>query len=131
MFYDLLFRVVLWLLGLRLRWLGRHNAAFRAELAAHDFVMQLRTFDGRAARAFHFLRGQVLPLPGLVAAPSVTLSFLGSHYALQVLLAVRNDVTAMMRGLQEQKVTVEGDMAKMVVFMQVAGHLRLGGPGPA
>ena len=123
MFYNFLFRVVLWLLGLRLRWLGKNHDKFVEKLKGQDFTMQFRTFDGAAARAFHFRDGQVEPLPGLVEKPSVTLSFLDGHFALNTLMAAGKDPSVMMKGMQEQKVKVEGDYGKLMLFMQVAKYL--------
>lgn len=123
MFYSILFSVVLWLLGLRLRWLGNNNEKFREKLKGQDFTMQFRTFDGKAARGFHFSDGRVQPLPGLLEKPSVTLSFLDGHYALNTLMAAGKDQTVMMKGVQEQKVKIEGDYGKLMLFMQVARYL--------
>lgn len=123
MFHNILFRVVLWMLGLRLRWLGNHNERFREKLKGQDFVMQFRTFDASAARAFHFNDGRVQPLPGLVDKPAVVLSFLDGKYAINTLMAAGKDQSVMMKGMQEQKVKIEGDFAKLMVFMQVAKYL--------
>ena len=123
MIHNFFFRIVLWLLGLRLHWLGAHNERFREKLKGQDFVMQFRTFDGKAARAFHFADGAVTPLPGLVEKPTVTLSFLDGKYAINTLAAAGKDQTVMMKGMQEQKVKIEGDYARLMVFMQVAKYL--------
>lgn len=123
MLHNLLFRLVLWLLGLRLRWLGNHHAKFREKLQGKTFVMQFRTFDGKAARAFRFEDGYVTPLPGVVDAPSITLSFLDGKYAINTLAASGKDQTVMMKGMQEQKVKIEGDYARLMLFMQVARYL--------
>ena len=64
MFYNILFRIVLWGLGLRLRWLGNHNEKFRGKLTAQDFTMQIRTFTVRAARVTTVLQ------PGDVIVPT-------------------------------------------------------------
>lgn len=123
MFYTLVFRLVLWLLGLRLRWLGNNHEKFREKLKAQEFTMQFRTFDGKAARAYRFNDGHVEPLPGLIEKPSVTLSFLDGHYALNTLMAAGKDQAVMMKGMQEQKVKIEGDFSKLMLFMQVAKYL--------
>lgn len=123
MFYNFLFRIVLWVLGLRLRWLGNNNEKFREKLKGQDFTMQFRTFDNKAARAFHFRDGQVQALPGLIDKPSITLSFLDGHYALNTLMASGKDQSVIMKGMQEQKVKIEGDFSKLMLFMQVAKYL--------
>lgn len=123
MFYNILFRILLWILGMRLRWLGNHNERFREKLKAQAFTMQIRTFDGAAARGFHFNDGHVEPQGGLIEKPSVTLSFLDSRYAINTLMSAGKDPSAMMRGMQEQKVTIEGDYGNLILFMQVAKYL--------
>jgi len=123
MFYNFLFRIVLWGLGLRLRWLGNHNEKFREKLKGQQFSMQFRTFDNAAARAFRFNDGAVESVAGMIEKPSITLSFLDSHYALNTLMAAGKDQTAMMKGMQEQKVKIEGDYGKLMLFMQVAKYL--------
>lgn len=123
MFYNLLFRIILWGLGLRLRWLGKHNEKFREKIKTQDFILQFRTFDGKAARAYHFRQGAVQPLPGLQTAPTVTLSFLDAHFAINTLSAAGKDQTIMMRAMSENKIKAEGDISKIMVFMQVAKYL--------
>lgn len=123
MFYNIVFRIVLWGLGLRLRWLGNNNERFVEKLKGQNFTMQFRTFDNGAARAFRFADGKVEPLPGIIEKPSITLSFLDSHYALNTLMASGKDQSIMMKGMQEQKVKIEGDYAKLMLFMQVAKYL--------
>ncbi len=123
MIYNLLFRIILWGLGLRLRWLGNHNEKFRDKIKGQDFVLQFRTFDGRAARGFHFQNGAVQSLPGVQPAPTVTLSFFDAHYALNTLKAAGKDQTIMMRGMAAGKVKAGGDISKIMVFMQVAKYL--------
>lgn len=123
MFYNFLFRIVLWILGLRLRWLGNNNEKFREKLKGQAFTLQFRTFDGKAARAFRFNDGQVESLPGVIGAPTTALLFLDGHYALNTLMAAGKDPSVMMKGMQDKKVKVEGDLAKIMVFMQVAKYL--------
>lgn len=123
MFYNFLFSIVLWILGLRLRWLGNHNERFVEKLKGQNFTMQFRTFDGKAARAFRFADGKVEPLSGVIDNPSITLSFLDGHYALNTLMAAGKDQSVMMKGMQEQKVKIEGDYGKLMLFMQIAKYL--------
>lgn len=125
MFHNLLCRLVLWMMGLRLRWLGNHSDAFRENLRGQEFVLQFRTFDGKAARAFCFNDGHVQPLPGLVAQPSVTLSFLDGRYALGTLLTSTR-AQKIMSGLQEQKLKIDGDYAKLMLFLMTLKYLSPG-----
>lgn len=123
MFFNVLLRVLLWFIGLRLRWRSRRDAGFRALLAGQDFTMLVRTFDGAVARASRFVDGRVTTAPALAGASSFTLSFLDARYAVRTLVGTRSDPALMMAGVQEQKVRFEGDYAKFAVFMQLMQYL--------
>lgn len=125
MFFDILLRVLLWSISLRLRWRSRRDAAFRALLAGQDFTMLVRTFDGAVQRASRFVDGRVMAVavPAASAQASFTLSFLDSRYAIRTLLGTRDDPSLMMTGVQEQKVRFEGDFQKFAVFMQLMQYL--------
>jgi molybdopterin guanine dinucleotide-containing S/N-oxide reductase-like protein len=52
-----------------------YDRAFRARLAEHDLVAQIRTRDGKVGRIFTFAKGRVRSKSGLHARPDVTLAF--------------------------------------------------------
>lgn len=111
------FRLVLLLLGWRLRWLARRNNGFRGQLEHRDVIMQWRTFDGAVARWYHFRPGRVVSRHGLNPAPSVTLNFKDAHYAFRTLQAAGKNQMAFMEGMQAGDIKVEGDPGHLMWFM--------------
>ncbi|MBL7251009.1 hypothetical protein [Alloalcanivorax marinus] len=111
------FRLILLLLGWRLAWLARRHPGFRQQLEHRDVVMQWRTFDGRAARWYHFQPGRVRRGGGLHPTPSVTLNFKDAKYAFHTLKASGKNQMAFMEGMQAGDIKVEGDPGHLMWFM--------------
>ncbi|MEY1660763.1 hypothetical protein [Isoalcanivorax beigongshangi] len=113
------FRLVMWILGLRLRWLGRRNEKFAGKLSGRNVLMQWRTKAGTPARWFHFSDGGVRSGAGLHPAPTVALSFEDAAYAFNVLKQAAGNQMVFMEGMQQQKIAIEGDVSQMMWFMSL------------
>lgn len=111
------FRLVLLILGWRLRWLGRHNADFRKQLENRNVIMQWRTKAGAPARWFHFQPSGVTARGGLNPAPTVTLAFEDAAYAFATLQKAGKNQMAFMEGMQQGKIKIEGDPGQLMWFM--------------
>lgn len=121
------FRLILLLLALRLRWLGKRDAAFRDKIAKRQVVMQWRTFDGTPSRWFHLQTSGVTSGVGLHGEPSVTLNFKDAAYAFATLKASASDQMVFMQGMQQGDVRIEGDAAQLMWFMSLMKHIMPGG----
>jgi trimethylamine-N-oxide reductase (cytochrome c) len=72
-------------LHLMMRWRARRHPAFRAQLAAHDYVAQVRTRDADVGRWFAFARGTVTSHAGIHPSPDVTLSCETANQAVRLM----------------------------------------------
>ena len=111
------FRLVLLVLGWRLRWLAWRNADFRKQLENRNVLMQWRTKAGAPARWFHFQPGSVRASGGIHPAPTVSLSFEDAAYAFATLQAAGKNQMAFMEGMQQGKIRIEGDPGQLMWFM--------------
>lgn len=117
------FRLLLWMLAVRLRWLGKHDAAFREKLQKRQVVMQWRTFAGKPARWFHLQTSGVTSASGQHKDPSVTLNFKDASYAFATLRAAGKNQMIFMEGMQKQDIRIEGDAAQLMWFMTLMKHI--------
>ena len=69
------FSLILAGLTVMLRWSAWRYPAFRARLAEHDFIAQMRTRDSDVGRWFAFKAGRIASSAGIHAAPDVTISY--------------------------------------------------------
>lgn len=121
------FRLVLWLLALRLRWLGKRNEEVRERLAKQSLVLQWRTQSGKPARWFYFSAAGVSSRRGLHTAPKTTLNFKDAGYAFRILREASKNQMAFMQGMQAGDIKVEGDAAGLMWFMTLMPYLPPGG----
>lgn len=57
--------LILFALGLKLRWKARFDAAFRKQLLDVDRLIVIRTRDSTRARSYHFRNGRVAVTAGV------------------------------------------------------------------
>ena len=57
--------LILFALGLKLRWSARFDAAFRKQLRDVNKLIVIRTRDGTRARSYHFRDGRVEVTAGI------------------------------------------------------------------
>jgi len=117
------FRFVLWVLALRLRWLGKHHPEVRKRIAEKHFVMQWRTRSGKPARWFYFRGTGISSGRGLHNAPNTTLNFKDAAYAFRILREASKNQMAFMQGMQAGDIKVEGDAAGLMWFMTLMPYL--------
>src|SRR5699024_11564378 len=121
------FRLVLWLLALRLRWLGKRNEEVRARIAQQSLVMIWRTQSCKPARWFYFNPAGVSSGRGLHSAPKTTLNFKDAAYAFRILREASKNQIAFMQGMQAVDIKVEGDAAGLMCIMTLMPYLPPGG----
>ena len=123
-FRNLVFRFVLWALGLRLGWLARNNDSFRDKIKDQDFVLQFGTADGAVTRYFTFAKGTVTSHGGAHEQPASSITFADAKIAMDTLMAAGKDQSVFMKAMGEGKVKAGGsDMSKLMVFMQIARYI--------
>ncbi|MFZ5757964.1 MAG: hypothetical protein ACOY3X_13745 [Pseudomonadota bacterium] len=121
---NLVFRLVLWGLGLRLGWLSRHNEGFQGKIRGQDFVLQFGTFDNAVVRHYVFANGLVSSHSGAHEKPASAITFVNSKVAMDTLMKAAKDQTVFMKAMGEGKVKIAGsDMTKLMVFMSIAKYI--------
>ncbi len=111
------FWLVLWILGLRLRWLVWRDPAFREGLKNRDIVMQWRTAQGRPARWFHFHDNSVVVRSGLCQSPTISLCFESASYAFETLRRAGKNQAVLFEGMNDGRIRVEGDAKALIWFL--------------
>lgn len=123
-FRNLVFRFVLWALGMRLAWLSSNNESFREKIKNQNFVLQFGTFDNSVARHYVFANGKVASSGGAHENPSTTITFADSKIAMDTLTAAAKDQSVFMKAMGVGNVKIGGgDMTKLMVFMSVAKYI--------
>ena len=117
------FWILLLLLGWRMRWLAKHNDAFKEKLANKDTVLQLRTASGKVARYYLIKDEQVAPHGGVHAKPTICLSFRDAKYAYETIMKAGKDQMVFMKGMGTKDIVVTGDPAEMMWFMSLMTFL--------
>jgi len=115
----MLFRLVLWLLALRLRWLGKRNAEVQKRLQQQDFVMQWRTVGGKPARWYNFTPSGISSRKGLHPNAQTSINFSDAKTAIEVLKRSAKNQMAFMEAMQSGAVKVDGDASKLMWFMSL------------
>lgn len=115
----MLFRLVLWLLALRLRWLGKRNAEVKKRLQQQDFVMQWRTVAGHPARWYNFTPHGITSRKGLHPNAQTSIHFKDASTAMSVLKRSAKNQMVFMEAMQSGDVKVDGDASKLMWFMSI------------
>lgn len=111
------FKLVMWILALRLRWLAWRNPKMQEKLQGKDMVMQWRTVAGKPARFYHFLPGRVVSRAQLHDKPGFSISFKDAPYAMDLLMQASKNQAVFMGAIQSGDVKIEGDFAQLMWFM--------------
>lgn len=120
------FRILLFILAWRMRWLAWRNPRFREQIERKDMIMQWRTRQGKPARWFHFRYGRVHSASGLHDQSRVTLNFESAEYAFNVLLASGKSQMVFMEGMQEGRIKINGDASQLMWFMTLMKYITPG-----
>lgn len=116
------FRALLWALGLLMKKSARKSADFQKQLEGKNFVFQLQTLDGKAAR--HYLVGdkQIKSKRGQYEKPAFTISFKDAETGLRILTS--KDKNAFMKGIQEKDIVITGDLSLVMWFQSISKYLK-------
>lgn len=109
-----------------MRVFGRRYPAFARHMKRSDCVAQIQLKDGSQGRWFRFARGRVSSSRGIHPRPDVALVFRDLATAL-AFLSPRSDWAGIVHAAKNFKVTVSGDDALAVWFMQLLGLIRTAG----
>ena len=112
-------RVILLLLGLKLRWNAWRDASFRRQLRRLDRVVVIRTEDGRHARTYVFQDDTVRDHAGSDAQATAELVWSSASIAVQTMLSSNplHSFSAIGRG----DLTITGNLQDALWFSDLVG----------
>jgi hypothetical protein len=126
------FRIVLWVLGFMLERASKNNPRFRRKLEGQDLTLEIGCKDGYA-RHFVIQDQKVMSYPGRASAPvflsrahepTIAIVFDCAETGFEA-LAGKDKQLAMISGLQEKRITIEGNPLFLLWFQSLAKLLPL------
>lgn len=112
----MLFRLVLWLIGVLLAVASRASPRLRAQLA-RDMTFNLASKDG-GARSFHFRDRRVTSHSGLTPNAECSVSFQSGAQAVRILLA-SDAVAQIVAGLAAHEIELDGEPTTVLWFYEM------------
>ena len=121
------FKLVLWVLGFMLERASKTNQRFRQKLEGHDLILEIGC-EGGYARHFIMRNQQVLSYPGKATAPvylgeaqepTVAITFANEATGVSALTA-KNKQLAMISGLYDRRITIDGNPLYLLWFQNLA-----------
>jgi len=121
------FKIVLWVLGFMLERASKNNPRFRRKLEGQDLTLEIGCECGYA-RHFIIQNQQLLSYPGKASAPV----FLGGAHEPTVAITFDSEATgvsaltakdkqlAMIDGLHDKRITIEGNPLYLLWFQSLA-----------
>lgn len=123
----MVFRLLLWIMALRIHYLGKHNAGFKQFIHRYEnVVLQFRTQDNAIKRYYQFQSGSTFSEAKL--HPNATMGFVFKD-AKQALALIKKmgenpeDKTLFIYAIRDGILQVEGDMAYMTWFQVLGNYL--------
>ncbi len=111
------FKILLWFLGRLLKKASKKNPDFQKKIQDKNVVIQFQTKDKRIAKHYVFANNQVKSITGQHENSNLTLSFFDANYAFELLKKPKMNL--FMQGIQEQKISISGDMSLVMWFMSL------------
>ena len=115
-------RLMLWILGWMLHSKSKKSQEFKALLAEKDVVLQFGTMDDKVTRHYIVKNDSISSVGGAHPEATMVLNFTDAPYAVGTLM--KQDQMAFMAGVQEQKITVAGDVSLLMWFMTLVKQIR-------
>ena len=125
--HHLAFRLILFCVAMRLRWLAWRDPAFRKDLQRRKIMMVWRTHDGRIARWFHFSPNRVRSGSGLRERCDIAVRFQDADYGATTLIQLLDNQRLFFVGMRQGKIRLNGNIKGLLWFRTVSEYLVPGG----
>ena len=125
--HHLAFRLILFCVAMRLRWLAWRDPAFRKDLQRRKIMMVWRTHDGRIARWFHFSPNRVRSGSGLRKRCDIAVRFQDADYGATTLIQLLDNQRLFFVGMRQGKIRLNGNIKGLLWFRTVSEYLVPGG----
>ena len=126
------FRIVLWIIGFMLERASKNNPRFKRKLAGQDLTLEIGC-EGGYARHFVIQDQKVMSYPGRASAPvflsrahepTIAIIFDSAATGYQA-LAGKDKQLAMISGLRDRRITIEGNPLFLLWFQSLVKLLPL------
>lgn len=115
-------KALLWFIARRMEAEARTNPEFIAKLHGQRFVIQFATENHRTTRFIEVRNNTIHSRMGSHRHADLTMTFANDDVGFRALTA--GNQLVFMKGVQEQKIRVEGDMMLMMWFVSISKFLR-------
>lgn len=131
----MLFKLTLWLIGLRIGRLSKRNRSFRYAIREKQVVLQFALQGGKPVRYYEFDRGaftsksgwhekhELARTRGNLGERIAVFCFESAGSAMKLLMQGMKDDTVMLAAIREKKLIVEGDFTLFLWFGWLAEQL--------
>ena len=121
----MVFRVLLWSMGILYKRAARKNEKMKAHLGGAKKTIQFTTKGNPVSRFFRFSDESVFSQKGESSDADMTIRFESAETGFQVMwsMARGKDKNAFMRGIQEKTIEVEGDVMQLMWFQKSVRYL--------
>jgi hypothetical protein len=125
------FKVVLWILGFMLERASKNNPRFKQKLEGQELTLEIGC-EGGYARHFIIQDQKVMSYPGKASAPvflsrahepNLAITFDSAATGYQALTA-KDKQLAMIGGLQDKRITIEGNPLFLMWFQSLVKYLK-------
>lgn len=122
----MLFKMLLWLMGLRIAWLAKNDADFKKAIAKKRCVLQFQTEDHTVTRYYSFAGGKTHSENQKHKSPSLIFAFEDASVVPRLILSMArdpNDRGVFMAAMNKGKIRIQGDISLLTWFMSIAEML--------
>jgi hypothetical protein len=125
------FKIVLWILGFMLERASKNNPRFKQKLMGQELTLEIGC-EGGYARHFIIQDQKVMSYPGKASAPvfltrahepNLAIIFNSAATGYQALTA-KDKQLAMIGGLQDKRITIEGNPLFLMWFQSLVKYLK-------
>jgi hypothetical protein len=125
------FKIVLWILGFMLERASKNNPRFKQKLKGQELTLEIGC-EGGYARHFIIQDQKVMSYPGKASAPvflsrahepNLAITFDSAATGYQALTA-KDKQLAMIGGLQDKRITIEGNPLFLMWFQSLVKYLK-------
>jgi hypothetical protein len=125
------FKIVLWVMGFMLERASMHNPGFKRKLKDQELTLEIGC-EGGYARHFIIQDQKVMSYPGKASAPvflsrahepTLAITFDSAATGYQALTA-KDKQLAMISGIQDKRITIEGNPLFLMWFQSLVKYLK-------
>lgn len=119
------FRVLLYFIFLRLRWLSKNDARFKEKISDKSMVLVFGAADRSIYRHYRLTEGRVESGRGLPEKYDLSLEFKSAAYGYRMLTQKAHAPMSFAKGMNKREIVLRGKMDNVFWLMGISKHLPL------